>query len=64
MTTARATFARRCSVTVPFKDAELLLGQWQQIARFEFDTRALTRDCHPDYRRVVRRERGPIAARI
>ena len=39
-------------------------GNGQQIALFEFDTRALTRDCHPDYRRVVRRERGPIAARI
>jgi secondary thiamine-phosphate synthase enzyme len=27
------------SLTVPFKDGELLLGTWQQIALFEFDTR-------------------------
>ena len=27
------------SVTIPFKDGELLLGQWQQIALLEFDTR-------------------------
>jgi secondary thiamine-phosphate synthase enzyme len=27
------------SVTIPFADGELLLGTWQQIALFEFDTR-------------------------
>ena len=27
------------SVTVPFRDGRLMLGQWQQIALFEFDTR-------------------------
>ena len=27
------------SLTIPFKDGELLLGTWQQIALFEFDTR-------------------------
>jgi secondary thiamine-phosphate synthase enzyme len=27
------------SITVPFEDGKLLLGQWQQIALFEFDTR-------------------------
>jgi secondary thiamine-phosphate synthase enzyme len=32
------------SVTVPFKDGELLLGQWQQIALFEFDTRPRRRE--------------------
>jgi secondary thiamine-phosphate synthase enzyme len=26
------------SVTVPFRDGKLLLGTWQQIALFEFDT--------------------------
>jgi secondary thiamine-phosphate synthase enzyme len=32
------------SVTVPFADGELLLGTWQQIALFEFDTRPRQRD--------------------
>jgi secondary thiamine-phosphate synthase enzyme len=32
------------SVTVPFKDGELLLGTWQQIALFEFDTRSRHRE--------------------
>jgi secondary thiamine-phosphate synthase enzyme len=32
------------SVTVPFKDGELLLGTWQQIAVFEFDTQPRDRD--------------------
>ena len=32
------------SVTVPFKDGELLLGQWRQIALFEFDTRPRRRE--------------------
>jgi secondary thiamine-phosphate synthase enzyme len=32
------------SVTVPFTGGKLLLGQWQQIALFEFDTRARRRD--------------------
>jgi secondary thiamine-phosphate synthase enzyme len=32
------------SVTVPFQDGKLLLGQWQQIALFEFDTRARRRE--------------------
>jgi secondary thiamine-phosphate synthase enzyme len=32
------------SVTVPFRDGELLLGTWQQIALFEFDTRARRRE--------------------
>jgi secondary thiamine-phosphate synthase enzyme len=32
------------SVTVPFKDGELLLGQWQQIALLEFDTRPRRRE--------------------
>jgi secondary thiamine-phosphate synthase enzyme len=27
------------SISVPFTQGELLLGQWQQIALFEFDTR-------------------------
>jgi|SRR6185503_1587123 len=27
------------SVTIPFRDGELMLGQWQQIAVMEFDTR-------------------------
>ena len=27
------------SVTIPFRDRELMLGQWQQIAVVEFDTR-------------------------
>lgn len=32
------------SVAVPFADGELLLGQWQQIALFEFDTRPRRRE--------------------
>ena len=32
------------SITVPLKDGKLLLGTWQQIALFEFDTRPRQRD--------------------
>jgi secondary thiamine-phosphate synthase enzyme len=32
------------SVTVPFNDGQLLLGTWQQIALFEFDTRPRQRE--------------------
>jgi len=32
------------SVTVPFKDGELMLGQWQQIALLESDTRPRRRE--------------------
>ena len=32
------------SVTIPFTNGELLLGQWQQIALLEFDTRPRQRD--------------------
>ena len=32
------------SITVPFKDGQLLLGTWQQIALFEFDTKARRRE--------------------
>jgi secondary thiamine-phosphate synthase enzyme len=32
------------SVTVPFNDGKLLLGTWQQIACFEFDTRPRRRE--------------------
>jgi secondary thiamine-phosphate synthase enzyme len=32
------------SVTIPFKDGELLLGEWQQIAVLEFDTRPRRRE--------------------
>ena len=32
------------SITVPFKDGELLLGTWQQIALIEFDTRPRSRE--------------------
>ena len=32
------------SVTIPFKGGELLLGQWQQIALLEFDTRPRRRE--------------------
>jgi secondary thiamine-phosphate synthase enzyme len=32
------------SVTVPFTNAELLLGTWQQIALFEFDTQPRDRE--------------------
>ena len=31
------------SLTVPFRDGQLLLGTWQQIALLEFDTRPRTR---------------------
>jgi secondary thiamine-phosphate synthase enzyme len=33
------------SLSVPFRDARLLLGTWQQIAFVEFDTRPRTRQC-------------------
>ena len=32
------------SVTIPVRDSELMLGQWQQIALFEFDTRPRRRE--------------------
>ncbi len=32
------------SLTVPFKDGQLLLGTWQQILFLELDTRARTRN--------------------
>src|SRR5215510_7211831 len=32
------------SVTIPFSDSELMLGQWQQIAVLEFDTRPRRRE--------------------
>jgi secondary thiamine-phosphate synthase enzyme len=32
------------SVTIPFTDGELLLGTWQQIALFEFDTQSRRRE--------------------
>ena len=32
------------SITVPFKNGQLLLGTWQQIAVFEFDTKARRRE--------------------
>ena len=32
------------SVIVPFKDGKLMLGTWQQIALFEFDTRPRRRE--------------------
>jgi secondary thiamine-phosphate synthase enzyme len=32
------------SVTIPFRDGELMLGQWQQIAVLEFDTRPRDRE--------------------
>jgi len=32
------------SVTIPVRDRELLLGQWQQIAVLEFDTRSRRRE--------------------
>jgi secondary thiamine-phosphate synthase enzyme len=32
------------SVTIPFRDRELMLGQWQQIAVLEFDTRPRRRE--------------------
>ena len=32
------------SVTIPFAEGELLLGTWQQVALFEFDTRPRQRE--------------------
>jgi secondary thiamine-phosphate synthase enzyme len=32
------------SITVPFNDGKLMLGRWQQIALFEFDTRPRRRE--------------------
>jgi secondary thiamine-phosphate synthase enzyme len=32
------------SVTIPFRGGELMLGQWQQIAVLEFDTRPRRRE--------------------
>ena len=32
------------SVTIPFRDAQLLLGTWQQIVVLEFDTRPRRRE--------------------
>lgn len=32
------------SITIPFNNGELLLGTWQQIALFEFDTRPRRRE--------------------
>ena len=32
------------SITIPFKDGELLLGQWQQMVMLEFDTRPRRRE--------------------
>jgi secondary thiamine-phosphate synthase enzyme len=32
------------SVTIPFANGELLLGTWQQIALFEFDTQSRRRE--------------------
>ena len=32
------------SVTIPFRGGELMLGQWQQIALLEFDTRPRRRE--------------------
>ena len=32
------------SITVPFRDGKLMLGTWQQIALFEFDTRPRRRE--------------------
>jgi secondary thiamine-phosphate synthase enzyme len=32
------------SVTIPFKGGELMLGQWQQVAVIEFDTRPRRRE--------------------
>ena len=32
------------SITVPFNDGKLMLGTWQQIALFEFDTRPRLRE--------------------
>ena len=32
------------SLTIPFKDGELMLGMWQQIVLFEMDTRQRMRE--------------------
>jgi secondary thiamine-phosphate synthase enzyme len=32
------------SVTIPFRDGRLMLGTWQQVALFEFDTRPRRRE--------------------
>ena len=32
------------SVTIPFRDGEMMLGQWQQITLLEFDTRPRRRE--------------------
>jgi secondary thiamine-phosphate synthase enzyme len=32
------------SITIPFNDGKLVLGTWQQIALFEFDTRPRRRE--------------------
>ena len=32
------------SITIPFRNGELMLGTWQQIALFEFDTRPRRRE--------------------
>lgn len=32
------------SVSIPFDEGRLLLGTWQQVALFEFDTRARSRE--------------------
>ncbi len=32
------------SITIPFKDGALVVGTWQQIALFEFDTRPRERE--------------------
>ena len=32
------------SVTIPFRNRELMLGQWQQISLLEFDTRPRRRE--------------------
>jgi secondary thiamine-phosphate synthase enzyme len=32
------------SIAVPFSEGKLLLGQWQQVALFEFDTRGRRRE--------------------
>jgi len=33
-----------CSLTIPVKDGDLILGTWQQIVLMELDTRARSRD--------------------
>lgn len=32
------------SITIPFRNGELVLGTWQQVALFEFDTRPRRRE--------------------